>query len=151
MPALCFVLRQAGLSELRAAVKEHVGFTHAHANVLRAADTLARLLYRIREGMPARDAIRREAGDWISGNKAETWLSQPDTHVIGQRFSPACYIAESMPASLYLVWKYHDDFDAGIIANTMVGGDNCHRGAVVGSLLGAANGVPAKRLEGKAM
>jgi ADP-ribosylglycohydrolase len=53
-----------------------------------------------------------------------------------------------MPASLYLAWKYHDAFDAGVIANAMVGGDNCHRGAVVGSLLGAANGVPQKWLEG---
>jgi hypothetical protein len=35
-----------------------------------------------------------------------------------------------------------------VIANAMVGGDNCHRGAVVGSLLGAANGVPQKWLEG---
>jgi ADP-ribosylglycohydrolase len=146
VPALCFVLRDSGLPVLRAAVKEHVGLTHAHANVLRAADTLARLLFRIREGGDLRDAIRREAGDWISGNKAETWLSQPDTHVIGQRFSPACYIAESMPASLYLAWKYHDHFDAGILANAMVGGDNCHRGAVVGALLGAANGVPGKWL-----
>jgi len=64
--------------------------------------------------------------------------------VIGARFSPACYIAEAMPAALYLAWKYHDDFAAGITANAMVGGDNCHRGAVVGSLLGAAN--PETRL-----
>jgi len=149
VPALCFVLREAGLPELRATVKEHVGLTHAHANVLRAADTLARLLFRIREGLAPREAIQREAGDWLSGTKAATWTPQPDTDVIGRRFSPACYIAESMPASLYLVWKYHDDFDAGIIANAMVGGDNCHRGAVVGSLLGAANGVPAKWLETK--
>jgi ADP-ribosylglycohydrolase len=148
VPALCFVMRDAGLAELRAAVKEHVGLTHAHANVLRAADTLARLLFRIREGLPLREAIQREAGDWISGTKAEGWTRQPDTQVIGQRYSPACYIAESMPASLYLAWKYHDDFDAGVIANAMVGGDNCHRGAVVGSLLGAANGVPQKWLEG---
>jgi ADP-ribosylglycohydrolase len=50
-----------------------------------------------------------------------------------------------MPAALYLVWKYHDDFTAGITANAMVGGDNCHRGAVVGSLLGAACGeIPSK-------
>lgn len=139
--ALCFVLKESDLPELRAIVKEHVGLTHAHANVLRAADTLARLLFRIREGLSVREAIQREAGDWISGTKAEGWMIQPDTHVIGQRFSPACYIAESMPASLYMVWKYHDEFDAGIIANAMVGGDNCHRGAVVGSLLGAANGV----------
>ena len=147
VPALCYVMRDAALSELRAAVKEHVGLTHAHANVIRAADTLARLLFRIREGVSLRESIRREAGDWISGNKAETWIAQPDTHVIGQRFSPACYIAESMPASLYLAWKYHEDFDAGIIANAMVCGDNCHRGAVVGSLLGAANDVPEKWCE----
>jgi len=151
VPALCFVLRDFDLPELRAAVKEHVGLTHAHANVLRAADTLARLLFRIREGLSLHDAIRREAGDWISGNKADTWTSQPDTYVIGQRFSPACYIAESMPASLYLAWKYHDDFDAGVIANAMVGGDNCHRGAVVGSLLGATNGVPEKWLKTQEM
>ncbi len=145
--ALCYVLRDAGLPELRAAVKEHVGLTHAHANVLRAADTLARLLFRIREGLSLREAIQGEAGDWISGKKADGWISQPDTHVIGQRFSPACYIAESMPASLYLCWKYHDDFEAGILANAMVGGDNCHRGAVVGALLGAANGVAGKWVE----
>ncbi len=144
VPALCFIMKDHDLTELRAAVKEHVGLTHAHANVLRAADTLARLIFRIAEGIPLREAIQREAGDWISGTKAEKWTSQPDTHIIGQRFSPACYIAESMPASLYLAWKYHDDFDAGITANAMCGGDNCHRGAVVGSLLGAANGVPEK-------
>jgi ADP-ribosyl-[dinitrogen reductase] hydrolase len=149
VPALCFALRQADLPELRGAVKEHVGLTHAHPNVLRAADTLARLLFRLREGLPLREAIRLEAGDWISGTKAESWRSQPDTHVIGQRFSPACYIAESMPASLYLAWKYHDDFDAAITANAMVGGDNCHRGAVVGSLLGAVHGVPARWLDAR--
>jgi len=142
VPALCFILKGHDLPELRATVKEHVGLTHAHANVLRAADTLARLIFRIAEGIPLREAIQKEAGDWISGTNAEKWTSQPDTHIIGQRFSPACYIAESMPASLYLAWKYHEDFSAGITANAMVGGDNCHRGAVVGSLLGAANGVP---------
>jgi ADP-ribosylglycohydrolase len=51
-----------------------------------------------------------------------------------------------MPASLYLVWKYHRDFSAGIIANAMVGGDSCHRGAVVGSILGAACSVPERFL-----
>jgi ADP-ribosyl-[dinitrogen reductase] hydrolase len=55
-----------------------------------------------------------------------------------------------MPASLYLVWKYHQDFEAGILANARVGGDNCHRGAVVGSLLAAANGIPGKWVEGHA-
>jgi ADP-ribosylglycohydrolase len=141
VPALCFALSGSSLAEMRATVKLHVGLTHSHANVLRAADTLVRLLYRISEGMALRDSIRQEAGDWLSGKQADSWLHQDDCHVIGQRFSPACYIAESMPASLYLAWKYHQDFSAGIIANAMCGGDNCHRGAVVGSLLAASNGV----------
>ncbi len=141
------MLRDASYEELRAKVKEHVGLTHAHANVLRAADTLARLLFRIREGLSLREAIQREAGDWISGTKAEKWTDQPDTYIIGQRFSPACYIAESMPASLYLCWKYHQNAELGILSNAMVGGDNCHRGAVVGSLLAAAQGIPPKWLE----
>ena len=80
----------------------------------------------------------------LGTHKADSWRDQPDEHVIGSRFSPACYIADAMPAALYLAWKYHDDFAAGITANAMVGGDNCHRGAVTGSLLGAACGVPEK-------
>lgn len=33
--------------------------------------------------------------------------------------------------------RYKDDFEAGVLANTNVGGENCHRGAAVGALLGA--------------
>jgi ADP-ribosyl-[dinitrogen reductase] hydrolase len=142
VPALVAALDGTPPEELRKIVKEHVGLTHAHPNVLRAADTLVRLLCKVTDGIPLRDAIRSEAGDWISGKKAESWRNQEDSEIIGRRFSPACYIAEAMPAALYLTWKYHDDFSAGIIANAMVGGDNCHRGAVVGSLLGAACGIP---------
>lgn len=143
VPALVAALEGTPLGEILRIVKEHVGLTHCHGDVLGAAATLARLLFAVAEGEPLREAMQREAGDWLSGNKAEAWREQPDEQVIGSRFSPACYIAEAMPASLYLAWKYHDDFAAGITANAMVGGDNCHRGAVVGSLLGAANaGTP---------
>lgn len=139
VPALCAALEGMALQDLRSTVKLHVGLTHAHANVLRAADTLVRLLWSVVHGGTLHEAIRAEGGDWISGNKAEGWLHQADEHVIGRRFSPACYIADAMPASLYLVWKYHRDFAAGVIANAMVGGDSCHRGSVIGSLLGAAS------------
>jgi len=143
VPALVAALEGTPREELRRLVKLHVGLTHAHANVLRAADTLVRTLWAVaHEGDSLHDALRQEAGDWISGIKSDSWLHLPDEKVVGERFSPACYIAEAMPAALYLAWKYHDDFSAGIIANAMVGGDNCHRGAVVGSLLGMACGVP---------
>jgi ADP-ribosylglycohydrolase len=41
---------------------------------------------------------------------------------------------------LYLAWKYADDFEAGLISNTHLGGDNCHRGMVMGAMIGAALG-----------
>lgn len=142
VPALFAALEGTPREELRQIVKTHVGLTHSHGNVLRAADTLVRLLWALAQGDSLREAMRHEAGDWLSGNKSNSWLHQPDEKVIGERFSPACYIAEAMPAALYLAWKYHEDFAAGITANAMVGGDNCHRGAVVGSLLGIACEVP---------
>ena len=54
-----------------------------------------------------------------------------DLHVIGGLLSPACYIDHSFPAVLYLAARYSDDFEAALVANTNVGGDNCHRGAVL--------------------
>ena len=54
-----------------------------------------------------------------------------DLEVIGGQLSPACYIDQSLPAVLYLAARYCDDFEAALIANTNVGGDNCHRGAVL--------------------
>jgi ADP-ribosylglycohydrolase len=57
--------------------------------------------------------------------------------------SPACYIDQSFPAVLYFAARYHDDFESALLANTQVGGDNCHRGAVLGSILGASLGVDA--------
>ena len=142
VPALMAACEDLPLGRLRVVVKEHVGLTHAHANVLRAADTLVRVCGAVRDGVAVREAIAREAGDWLSSKKAEGWLRQPDEHVVGERFSTACYIAEAMPASLYLAWKYAGDFVGGVVANANLGGDNCHRGVVVGGILGVACGVP---------
>lgn len=59
--------------------------------------------------------------------------------------APACYIPESIPASLYLAKKYHNDFEVVITAIAKVSGGNRHCGAVVGSWLGAT----AKWLENR--
>lgn len=66
-----------------------------------------------------------------------------DLDIIGGMLSPACYIDQSFPSVLYLAARYHDDFENAQIANTNVGGDNCHRGAVLGAILGASLGVGA--------
>jgi len=68
--------------------------------------------------------------------------------LIGERLSLACYIKDALPAALHLSWKYADDFSSGIIANARCGGDNCHSASVGGALLGFANGVPERWLNG---
>ena len=135
-------------AEVAAAAREHVALTHQDKGVLRAADCLLRILAAVREGEPLRSAILAHASDWISAAKVAAWSKEADAVVIGRRLSPACYIPDAFPASLYLAWKYADDFGAGVCANAQVGGDSCHRGAVVGALLGAANGVSAHWLDG---
>jgi ADP-ribosyl-[dinitrogen reductase] hydrolase len=125
----------------RGAVREHVELTHRGPEVLTAAEVLVRILGAVLAGMGLREAIFAHGSDWLSESTARKWSREPDEVVIGRRVSPACYVADAFPASLYLAWKYADDFEGGMIANTHVGGDNCHRGAVVGALLGAAAGV----------
>ena len=55
-------------------------------------------------------------------------------------FSSACYITDSWPCTLYLAYKYCNA-QGGLLANTNLGGDNAHRGTILGILLGLSNGA----------
>ena len=64
-----------------------------------------------------------------------------DSDVVGRFYSSACYISDSLPSILFLGAKYsRHGILKGLLANANVGGDNCHRGAALGALLGAAFG-----------
>lgn len=151
VPALFAALIQNGVTDavsIRHQVRMHIELTHKNREVVQAGDTLVRLLLSIYAGKSIESALKEEASGNISLTQFRKWSARPDRQVIGQTMSPACYIFDSFPASLYLAWKYQEDFMAGICANAQVGGDNCHRGAVVGSILGAANPLPPKLVEG---
>ena len=66
--------------------------------------------------------------------------ARTDPDVVGGRYSTACYITDSWPSLLYLAYKYVQDPKAALLANTNLGGDNAHRGAVLGVILGLATG-----------
>ncbi len=53
----------------------------------------------------------------------------------------ACYIDDSFSAMLFILYKYADSFEKGILANANAGGENVARGAVIGFLLGANHGL----------
>lgn len=66
-----------------------------------------------------------------------------DVAAIHSVFGSACYIDSSLPASLYLSYKYADSFEGAVLSNTNVGGENCHRGSALGAIMGAALGEKA--------
>jgi len=72
-----------------------------------------------------------------------------DNDVVGRLFSSACYITDSWPSVLYLAFKYCANPEAGLLSNTNLGGDNAHRGSVLGVILGLANGSAVDDLYGQ--
>ena len=131
------------------AVREHVRVTHRGELVETAARDLTRMLVAILNGTPVRESIEKFGNGWVGRKKLELWTTRSDQEVIGGVLSPACYLEDSFPASLYLAWKYADDLEGALIANTNLGGDNCHRGIVVGALVGAGGAtVPERWIRG---
>lgn len=151
VPCLLSGLTEIGVDDLDEQllqVEKHVRLTHRNQHVSDAAAAMTNILYSLREGLDLRKALDSHAKPWASSGQFDTWTHFSDRTVIGRQLTMACYLPESFTASLYLCWKYAEDFSAGIIANAYCGGDNCHRGAVVGALLGAANGAPKKWIQG---
>jgi ADP-ribosylglycohydrolase len=132
--------------EGRKAALAHLSLTHLGPKMEDATSLLAGLLLQILNSHPLKEALMGEIGEQRSpfaGYPFLKWLDEADEWVVGRRFSTACYVEESVPSVIYLALKYYDDPEGGLIANTNLGGDNAYRGAVLGALLGAANGIEA--------
>jgi ADP-ribosylglycohydrolase len=133
-------------SRAREAALEHLSLTHLGQKMILAAEVLIQLLLEVFSGKPLREVIFHQIRDQKSplyGFPYRQWLDESDEAVVGRRLSTACYVEESVPSVLYLALKYHDRPEQGLVANTNLGGDNVHRGAVLGALLGAENGLEA--------
>jgi len=138
-------------SAARAAVRTHVGLTHCCPETLAFADSLTCLLLAVFDGTSmleaAEDVAHAVPDARLVPARLVDWAAEPDAQVVGGRLSNACYVDEAFPSVLYLALKYAGNFEQGLIANTNLGGDNCHRGAVLGALLGAASDsdpIPAR-------
>jgi ADP-ribosylglycohydrolase len=68
----------------------------------------------------------------------EAWVrDRSDAEVIRTGISTACYPEHGLPLMLYLAFRHDLDFEKSLLANANAGGDNVHRGAVMGLVLGA--------------
>jgi len=138
------VLYRHSASQAREAALEHLSLTHLGEKMNMAAEVLIHLLLEVLSGKPLHEVLLQqiqEQKNLLYALPYQQWLDEPDETVVGRRLSTACYVEESVPSVLYLALKYHDKAKKGLIVNTNLGGDNVHRGAVLGALLGAANGM----------
>ncbi|MGK0184914.1 MAG: ADP-ribosyl-[dinitrogen reductase] hydrolase [Verrucomicrobiales bacterium] len=129
--------------EGRARALEHLALTHAGKKMQIAAEAILSLLYPVFRGVPLEEAIRSECASQRNphfGFSFFKWLEREDDEVVGRHLSTACYVEDAVPAVIYLALKYSHRPERAVIANTNLGGDNVHRGGILGALLGAQNG-----------
>jgi len=155
MAAIVFAERLRGtpLPAVRQLCRDHLYLTHPDDGLAQVCTSYVNLLDRLLF-MSADDSPREallDATQRLSRRDLETLVDsdRPDNVVIGRMLSPACYITDAWPAVLYLACKYGDSPLKALQANANVGGDNVHRGAILGVLLGLINGGAVDELFGQ--
>ncbi|MCX6073874.1 MAG: ADP-ribosylglycohydrolase family protein [Campylobacterales bacterium] len=62
-----------------------------------------------------------------------------DENMITKRFATSCYPEQGVPLIFYFLHKNHFDFTSSLFDNANAGGDNVHRGMILGLLSGASS------------
>jgi ADP-ribosylglycohydrolase len=141
--AISALLAGTPVSEVQVLCRQHLYLTHPDADLARVCADYVALINALlfRDSVSAGATIVVEAAGKILGVSIKSLLGQiqHDSDVVGSHFSTACYISGSWPSVMFLAGKYVDDPRAGLLSNTNLGGDNVHRGAVLGVLLGLAS------------
>jgi ADP-ribosyl-[dinitrogen reductase] hydrolase len=135
-------------------VLSHVAVTHGGEEIKNAANSLLEIAQELWEGAPMAESLqnhsKRQDLPYFQG-PLERLSQLPPQEVLGKQFSTACYLDHSLPGVAYLALRYPDDPKTGLVENTMAGGDNCGRGAVLGALYGLSQGLerfPSDWVEG---
>jgi hypothetical protein len=140
--AISALLADVSVSDVKLRCRQHLYLTHPDADLARVCDDYVSLINALlfRDSTAAGATILVEAAGKILGVSIQSLLGQiqHDSDVVGSHFSTACYISGSWPSVMFLAGKYVDEPRSGLLSNTNLGGDNVHRGAVLGVLLGLA-------------
>ena len=136
------LLNDYELEQVQAISREHLFLTHPDENLARICDGYVALIAGLLRRPPQEDprihlttAARTTLGVDLERLVAN---ARNDREVVGGKYSTACYIRDSWPCLLYLAFKYVDDLKRALLANTNLGGENAHRGAVLGGIVGLA-------------
>jgi ADP-ribosylglycohydrolase len=146
---LVFSERLKGISEdeIKITCRGHLALTHPDESLMQVCDSYVQLLCGLLDGPDeaGAKALLLEASIGQTSTNLASLLKRnvPDNQVVGQVFSRACYISDSWPIVLYLACKYQNDPWQALQVNTNLGGDNVHRGIVLGTLLGLQSDIVA--------
>jgi len=144
------------LEEVLQETKQFINLTHPVKSLEKSVESYIRVLYHVARGVPITKILEAEL---LSLYKLQVKTFKKDFDFkqsaseklqffqqVVQMNGSACYTNGALLNAYLIAYCYHDNFHEGILINTNVGGENCHRGAVVGCLLGAANGAAGKDL-----
>ena len=138
-------LAGTSLTEVQQHCRDHLFLTHPDVELARVCAAYVALLDGLlcRPETAAVEPLLVAAAKESAGFDPSELVAKgyDDRQVVGARFSSACYISGSWPSVLYLAYKYQHQPRQGLIANTNLGGDNVHRGSVLGAILGLMNFV----------
>ncbi len=148
--AISELLRGRSLAATRQLCREHLALTHPDDFLAEVCDAYVELinglLLRTSDGdvqelllQASRGTSPRDLGKLVDSNR-------PEREVVGRVLSTACYITDAWPAVLYLACKHQQNPLKALQSNAELGGDNVHRGAVLGVILGLINGKAAAEL-----
>ena len=130
--------------------REQLMLTHPDELLARVCDAMVVLFSELLHRNESDDVLQmlERASRCISGvDLKKLWQKAPgDMHVVGGTYSTACYITDSWPSLLYLAGKYQHSAEAAMLANTNLGGENAHRGSVLGAIVSIIQGETSERL-----
>lgn len=136
----CGALNNLSIDHIKEQCLDHLRLTHPDDYLAKIAGDYVGLLFQLLtrdENEDAQELIAEAALKSINLNLKElSAKNYSDFEVVGGIFTSACYITGSWPSVLYFAYKYSGDVEQALIANTNVGGDNVHRGSVLGAILG---------------
>jgi len=112
------------------------------AAVTRRSDTLEKMsrLWSQIVSASLRDESEEALMEDLTSTSKQLGLRRPNGR--GSDEMTACYISQSFPPTINMIAKYHDRCWDGLLANANIGGENVHRGSILGAVLGARAGLP---------
>ncbi|MDO6567305.1 ADP-ribosylglycohydrolase family protein [Alteromonas sp. 1_MG-2023] len=145
--ALSCALKGNALNDIQRLCRNHLYLTHPSEDLGAVCDDYVELLYRLlyRSDESPLAILENIAlrGSHLSLIKLVA-KNKSDIEIVGHQYSPACYISDAWPSVLYFAYRYVEDGKKALTANTNVGGDNVHRGFVLGTIMGLIEGEPIR-------